>query len=85
LTLLTPGGLVNVNGERLHCVSEGVMVPPGTTVEVVEVRGTRVLVRIPSRTAAKTLPPAAASEAFLADAPDASQQPAPLDFDVPQG
>jgi membrane-bound serine protease (ClpP class) len=85
LTLLTPGGLVNVNGERLHCVSEGIMIPPGTTVEVVEVRGTRVLVRIPSRATAGSPPPAAASEAFLADAPDASQQPAPLDFDVPQG
>jgi membrane-bound serine protease (ClpP class) len=85
LTLLTPGGLVNVNGERLHCVSEGIMIPPGTTVEVVEVRGTRVLVRIPSKAPTETAPPAAASEAFLADASDAPSQPAPLDFDVPQG
>jgi membrane-bound serine protease (ClpP class) len=85
LTLLNPGGLVNVNGERLHCFSEGIMIEPGSEVEVVEVRGTRVLVRLPSRAIAASAPPASANEAFLADAADGPEQPAPLDFDVPQG
>lgn len=85
LTPLNPGGLVSVNGERVHCFSEGIMIPPGTEVEVVEARGTRVLVRIPSRGTAAAAPPASASEAFLADAADGPDQPAPLDFDLPQG
>jgi membrane-bound serine protease (ClpP class) len=85
LTLLTPGGLVTVNGERLHCVSEGIMIPPGTDVEIVEVRGTRVLVRISSGAAAANPPPANATEVILSDAFEAPREPAPLDFDVPQG
>ncbi|SFH79835.1 NfeD family protein [Planctomicrobium piriforme] len=45
VNLMTPGGLVLVNGERLHAVSEGLMIEPNTTVEVIAVRGTRVVVR----------------------------------------
>jgi membrane-bound serine protease (ClpP class) len=85
LTLLNPGGLVSVNGERVHCFSEGIMIAPGTEVEVVEVRGTRVLVRLPSAATVAAAPPVKASEAFLVDAADGPQQPSPLDFDVPQG
>ena len=44
LNLMTPGGLVNVQGERLHAISEGLMIAANTQVEIVGVRGTRVLV-----------------------------------------
>lgn len=44
-SLLNPGGLVLVEGERLHAFSEGQMIDPGVLVEILEVRGTRVLVR----------------------------------------
>jgi len=45
VSLLNPGGLVLVDNERLHAFSEGQMIDPGVMVEVLEVRGTRVLVR----------------------------------------
>ena len=48
-TLLSPGGMVRVNNERLHAFSEGVMINMGEQVEVVAVRGTRVLVRRSTR------------------------------------
>lgn len=42
---LTPGGLVNVSGERLHAIGEGFIIESGQAIEVVGVRGTRVVVR----------------------------------------
>lgn len=45
MTLMNPGGMVLVAGERLHAFSEGQLIEPGTSVEIVEIRGTRVLVR----------------------------------------
>lgn len=45
MNLMTPGGLVKVEGERLHAISEGLMIEPQTEIEVVAVRGTRVVVR----------------------------------------
>lgn len=44
-SLLNPGGLVLLNGERLHACSEGMIVEPRTSVEIIDVRGTRVVVR----------------------------------------
>ena len=83
LTLLTPGGMVRVDGERLHGFSEGMMIQPGTAVEVLAVRGTRVLVRKAIEEAAESGPPAA--DDLLAGEDRARAAPAPLDFDVPQG
>lgn len=44
-SLLNPGGVVLVNGERLHACSEGMIVEPRTSVEIIDLRGTRVVVR----------------------------------------
>jgi membrane-bound serine protease (ClpP class) len=78
LTLLTPGGMISVAGERLHGFTEGIMLQPGDAVEVVEVRGTRVLVR-PTTNGGGSSEIAATEEPGAAD----STNP-PLDFDVPQ-
>lgn len=43
--LLTPGGVVMIDGERLHCESEGMLIEAGTLVRVVNVRGNRLVVR----------------------------------------
>lgn len=75
LTLLNPGGLVNVDGERLHALSEGLSVDPGTSVEVVDVQGTSIIVRpgTEPRPESKTaVEPLAGS-------------PSLLDFDFPPG
>jgi membrane-bound serine protease (ClpP class) len=45
ITPLTPGGLVMLDYERLHAFTEGVLIDRDTPVEIIDVRGTRVVVR----------------------------------------
>lgn len=71
-TMLNPGGLVIVDGERLHAFSEGLSVDPGQSVEIVDVRGTRVVVR-------PGVPPARDSE----ESQRSSGLPSTLDFEFP--
>jgi membrane-bound ClpP family serine protease len=68
MTLLNPGGMVLVEGERLHAFTEGLLVEPNSEIEILEIRGTRVLVR-----------PLDGTEPPLAEAP----VPKAIDFDVP--
>lgn len=42
---LRPGGLVQIDGERLHAIGDGFIIESGTAVQVVEIRGTRVVVQ----------------------------------------
>lgn len=44
-TLHTPGGFVLVNDRRHHSESEGLLIEPGTPIEVVRISGTRLVVR----------------------------------------
>lgn len=74
LTLLNPGGLVLVDGTRQHCESEGILLESGAPVEIVAVKGNRVVVRPVERSenqSAPRLEPRRPGEA-------------PLDFDLPQ-
>ena len=90
ITPLVPGGMVSIDGERLHAFSEGVLIDPGVDVEIMEVRGTRVLVReaveLPTDDeSSATAGRSRSDDVFLAD--DEAEPPAgerPLDFDVPQ-
>jgi membrane-bound serine protease (ClpP class) len=70
-TLMTPGGLVLIDGQRLHAESLGMMVEPGTPVIVVGTAFNRVIVR-----------PVQPGENST-DAP--VQDRGALDFDVPPG
>jgi len=45
LTRLAPGGMVLVEGERLHAESEGMLIPSETAVKVLALKGNRLLVR----------------------------------------
>ena len=45
---LTPGGLVQVGGERLHAIGEGFSIERGSDVEIVAIRGNRIVVRTAS-------------------------------------
>jgi len=76
VTLLSPGGMVSVDGERLHCESEGMMIDRQQPVEVVGLRANRLVVRLLPREEPTPGP----------DRPDddVSGTP-PLDFDLPQG
>jgi hypothetical protein len=61
------------------------MIQPGASIEVLAVRGTRVLVREATDSAVAEATPAAAGEELLATDEGLRSPPAPLDFDVPQG
>src|SRR5690606_1220113 len=45
LSPLRPAGVADIGGRRIDVVAQGTFVPPGTPVEVVSVRGSRVEVR----------------------------------------
>lgn len=44
-SLMTPGGMVMVDGERLHALTDAIMIQPNTPIEVVGIQGTVVVVR----------------------------------------
>ena len=46
LTMLAPGGMVRVGTARVHSETRGMMLDPGQPVEVVAVKGNRVVVRL---------------------------------------
>jgi len=45
LTMLNPAGIVRIDGHRVHCQSEGVILESGLTVRVISAKGNRVIVR----------------------------------------
>lgn len=76
LTLLNPGGIVLVEGERVHSETPGLMLDPDVDVEVIAVKGTRVVVApaSPRRMSATE------TESHAALEPPGDS---PLDFDLP--
>lgn len=97
LTLLNPGGLVLVEGERFHSETPGLMLEADVAVEVIAVKGTRVVVRPASPQSESDPPPADGGGAWLADGleeppsgDDSRPSPKPfesdrLDFDLGGG
>jgi membrane-bound ClpP family serine protease len=75
LTMLNPGGLVEVDGTRQHCESEGTLLEAGTPVEVVAVKGNRIVVRPASRRSDSTAD---------ADSPPRKSADDSLDFELPR-
>jgi membrane-bound ClpP family serine protease len=89
-TLMTPGGIVLIDGERLHAESPGMLIEPNTPVVAVAVRGNRVVVRPWTLSDSESdNPPVSEQIAATKILPDSlpgnSPQPNPLDFDFPQG
>lgn len=96
VTLLNPAGIIRVNGQRVHCQSEGSIIEQGTMIKITSVQGNRVVVRpCPTGPAHTGLPPveetpASRGTAGATAAPqgdvvvnrEASHTP-PLDFDLP--
>lgn len=75
VTMLNPGGLVNVDGQRLHAFSEGLSIDSGASIEIVGVRGTRVVVR-------PGVPVAQPESAPIMES-NSSSDPSLLDFELP--
>ncbi len=94
-SLMTPGGIVLIDGERIHAESLGMLIEPNSPVVVVATRANRAVVR--PRTAAdldsgdSAEPNASDSERKTSEpkpadsSPRHSTEPSPLDFDFPQG
>ncbi len=59
LTSLAPGGLILLDGERLHAESEGILIRPDTPVRVLAMKGNRLLVRQIREEVRLETPPAA--------------------------
>lgn len=90
VTMLNPGGMVEVDGERFHCESPGLILDPGSDVEVCGVAGNRLVVCPPS-TEPVDIPKQDSGKIeydseTIADASDrkTSNDSSPLDFDMPQ-
>lgn len=56
ITLMNPGGLVLVEGERHHSESQGLLIEPNEPIEVIGVSGTRIVVRQVQESAETTSP-----------------------------
>jgi membrane-bound ClpP family serine protease len=93
--LMTPGGIVLIDGERIHAESLGMLIEPNSPVVVVSTRANRIVVR-PQTVA--DLDSAGSADPDSSDRqeknntqkppgslPRHSTQPSPLDFDFPQG
>lgn len=82
VSLLNPGGLVLVRNERMHATSEGMMIDPKTSVEIIDVRGTRIVVR-PGRPSVTTVEtPVTSTVPETAVAPPSGNSPPPIDFEI---
>lgn len=77
VTMMNPAGIMLLEGERVQCQSEGMIIDIGAPVKVVSAQGNRVIVR---RVAShKPSPdPASLTQSRVAAAPP------PLDFDIGQ-
>lgn len=83
ITPLTPGGLVMIDHERLHAFTEGVVIDRDMPVEIVDVRGTRVVVRSAAEKPVEQDAAEAPEERDVAQHEGDSGEP-PLDFTFPQ-
>ncbi|MCA9083970.1 MAG: hypothetical protein KDA81_07940 [Planctomycetaceae bacterium] len=91
--MLTPGGLVAIDGERFHAESAGVLIESGETVHVVKLKGNRLVVRAgasresrPGRgssVSADSENPVVASENVLGGEQRTTGDSDELDFEIP--
>ena len=78
LTLLNPGGLVLLEGQRVHAESEGMLIEPDTDIQAIARKGNRIVVRI-------ARPPVEPETNDQQELEPPAQRDAALDFDFPQG
>ena len=71
LTLHSPGGIVTIGGRRYHSETRGMLLDPGEDVEIVAVKGNRVVIRL----ADAPPPPADPIAPLAADEPPAPAEP----------
>lgn len=81
LGLLNPGGMVIVDGNRYHCETLGMMIDPKTKVEVIEVNGNRLVVRVPFESKTSQDTPSTSPQVVESST---TEDAGSFDFDVPE-
>ena len=83
LGLLNPGGMVMVEDTRYHCETPGMMIDPGSEIEVIAVNGPRLVVRVPIEveTSNNSEAEVAATETVQSGDEDTLES---FDFDLPE-
>jgi membrane-bound ClpP family serine protease len=92
ISMLNPGGMVRVDGERFHCESPGLILDPDSDVEVTGVKGNRLIVCPPSKDRSLDISNRdSTTDQGLAKAEDEvlraepqNEESSPLDFEMPQ-
>jgi membrane-bound ClpP family serine protease len=74
VTMLNPAGIVRIDGQRVHCQSEGIILEAGTPVRVIAARANSVTVRRVDPNAPES------HRGPAAERPPAADEP--LDFDL---
>ena len=96
-SLLTPGGMVTVNGERYHAESPGMMIESGSAVKVIGIKSSRLVVRAhepsddgPAAEPTETDPSEAvddqrhAADTVIAGTSHPEEDTGILDFEIPE-
>ncbi len=94
-SLMTPGGIVLIDGERIHAESLGMLIEPNSPVVVVATRANRAVVRPQTAADLDSADPAEPNAGISQEKNKAQKSadsssgnspgPNPLDFDFPQG
>lgn len=84
-TMFSPGGMVQIDTEKFHAESEGVLIDSGTDVIVVGVRANRLVVRPAEMHASMNQTPASTEPPADVSAPSGnSSSDEAVDFDFPE-
>ena len=84
VTPMNPGGMVRVENERLHAITEGMLLKLGEPVEVMGIQGNRVIVRRAKPNALASAGSSTGDPDSAAPSPGTGRETERLDFDVPQ-
>lgn len=79
-SLMMPGGIVRVEGERMHAQSEGLSIESGQEVEVIGIKGNRIIVRVPNINSQQLEPPKQEAEDQKVTPQDELEEP--FDFEI---
>lgn len=95
-SLLTPGGIVTVNGDRFHAESPGMMIENGSPVKIIGVKSSRLVVRVHDPSEEETTEPpntnpapepedrSPAADTVIAGSSHTGDESGILDFEIPE-
>lgn len=82
LSVLNPAGMIRIDGQRIHCQSEGMIIETGVVVRVLAVHGNRVVVRRAPPGTSLADDPTRSAASLEPEASQRSENDVPLDFEI---